>query len=450
MKMLRLTHQLLGPARISLLLAGILLSVVAPLVPRAALAADTVTLSGRAYNADTGSGYAGVTVTLCGAGSAVTTSSGNWQLTVAAGTPYCARIAGGGPVGINGPITRNNPEAGVSTTYENQVAGTNCYHNTGCAADQQVWDRVVDGGLDFVYTVQPVPPVSTPAPTPATATPAASPAVFGGAPTNFKATVPDGSHQVDLAWQPAGDPAAIKAYKLERSVDNVTWETLSDTLTEASYRDQTAAPGVHYYYRLSAVSQSGAVSEYALADASTGDVLAADTSHDRVFDASDKLAQVSVPAGAVPDDAGCTVEDSSRDVNPGADRALIVGPYALICKSTDGSRITDFKSPVTWKFKLAAKIAGYHSPQAASKSTSGELQMLSGGVYDAKAQTLTVKAPGDKQVLVLASATNYAWVNYAVLGGLILVVGLIVAFLPFRARKKVNYQEYLRAKYYNL
>ncbi len=137
------------------------------------LADSGVGVSGRAYNLSTGAGYGNVTIDLCNGATAVTNSSGNWYASLPQNSAYCARVISGMPGSLSAPATRNNSDVGASNTYENQVAGVDCYHQPSCPADFQRWDRSFDGGVDFAYSkaapVQPAPAVSvspaTPAPT---------------------------------------------------------------------------------------------------------------------------------------------------------------------------------------------------------------------------------------------------------------------------------------------
>lgn len=411
-------------------------------------AADQVTLSGRVYNLSTGAGYAGVNLSLCSAGTAVTGANGNWQVTVDNGTYYCVRLAGGVPNAPSGPMVRNNPEVGVKTSYENQQAGVNCYHNPACPADQQPWDRPIDGGLDFVYSNEPpVAPVAAATPVPVVVATPAPPAVLG-APVDFvvKASA-DNDHTANLSWTPVGDVAG-RTYKIERSLDRNSWEVLADSLTDPSYQDPKAVAGVHYYYRLSVVTPAGA-SDFALADLVMGNVLAATSPPDGVYTSADGLAKATVRAGTISAGATCSVNILDRPASGGS-KATKAGPYQLQCKDTMNAAVTQFNRPVSWQFKLADQLRGYQSPQVAQKTDGGETEILTGALYDAKSGLLTVDAPGKATVSVIAARVDYGWVAYAAIGGLVVLVAVVLAFIPFRSQRKMSYQEYLRAKYYNL
>ena len=402
-------------------------------------AADPVLLSGRVYNGATGVGYGDVAISLCGAGSAVTGANGNWQASVPAGTAYCARVAGGAPA-LAGPAVRNNPEVGPASSYEYQQAGVNCYRNTSCDANAQKWDRISDDGLDFVYTPgapAPVAPVATPAATPtSTPTPAAE--------VTFTAEVgPDSPPVVKLQWSAVG-----ATYRLERSLDRTEWTILTDKTPDATYDDHEVAPDVHYYYRLTPTGADGVAGEPLLADVAVGKVLGAAANADATYVSSDGVAAVLVPAGTVPDEAKCSVNKADGPLNVG-DRPLIAGPYELTCHDPAGGLITDFKHDVTWRLTLGKKMQGAEPPQLI-RSEAGDRAEAAASSYDKRQKLVSATLPGDGRVAVVATPIDYAWVNYVIIGLLVLGALIGLVFIPIRHRRKLSYQEYLRAKYYNL
>ena len=122
--------------------------------------AATITIKGRVYDTRTNKGIAGVVIFGCNSNGQVTTKSdGTWSMP-AISSGYCARVLSGIPKGWTGPATNNRPEHASSHTYEEQIAGANCYHVTTCTAVFQTWDRSTDTGVDFRYT-SPAPPTIT-------------------------------------------------------------------------------------------------------------------------------------------------------------------------------------------------------------------------------------------------------------------------------------------------
>ena len=77
------------------------------------------------------------------------------------------------------------------------------------------------------------------------------------APTGFSASVPSAS-EIDVTWTTVNDATT---YKLERSLNGITWITLapSPALTGSSigYADTGLAAGTTYYYRISAINTNG-------------------------------------------------------------------------------------------------------------------------------------------------------------------------------------------------
>ncbi len=177
--------------RITIQLAAGFMLVAGSVLPAYA-ALPGIVLSGRVVNTSTGNPIAGVQILTCTANSPVTDANGHWQTLVPTNTLYCARVGTGVPSGLTGPLATNiNLEIKQAASYEHQEAGVNCYHNSVCTADLQIWDRSYDGGLDFAFRnapvkstaptpVKPAPPVPappaavTPVPTP-TPTPAPAP-----------------------------------------------------------------------------------------------------------------------------------------------------------------------------------------------------------------------------------------------------------------------------------
>lgn len=133
--------------------------------PVGAATAPGIVVSGRVVNVSTGAPLPGVTILTCTSSNPVTDSAGRWQILVPTSTLYCARIGGGVPGGLTGPVaTNNNTETFGGGSYEHQTAGVNCYHNASCTAVLQAWDRSFDGNVDFAFRTA---PVKTPTPVPA-------------------------------------------------------------------------------------------------------------------------------------------------------------------------------------------------------------------------------------------------------------------------------------------
>jgi len=270
-------------------------------------------------------------------------------------------------------------------------------------------------------------------------------------PGNFKVAASSENALVTLGWDTSTDVNGVQAYKLERSIDQTNWTVVGGEIVNPSFLDDTVAFGVHYYYRLSAVSVTGKVSGYATGDASTGQFAANSVSSDTGnYLSADKLAGVEVPAGAITSDSAvCTVEVSTSKLGT-TDRPVVAGPYSLVCKTASGDLITDFTKPVSWTFELKTKLNGYEKPSVVSVDSSGGQSEVKDAVYNAKAQTLQFNQSSATTTAVLASKSQGIPGNLvAIVVVLLLAIGGVFA-LVLRKSQKQNYNEYLRKKYYDL
>ena len=107
-------------------------------------------IQGRVYNGSTGSGISSASVYTCNFGTIKTDASGYFDLRVGTKASVCLRVTAGAPSGYHA-TTNNNTENATASTYEYQVAGYNCYHNTACSSSQQIWDRSVDNNYNFRF-----------------------------------------------------------------------------------------------------------------------------------------------------------------------------------------------------------------------------------------------------------------------------------------------------------
>ncbi len=473
------------------------LSVVIGLQFRASHATTLITVSGRVYNATTGAGLANVTLNLCGnpstgptVASVVTNGAGSWSVLIGQDYGYCVRYVSGAPGGLNGPSApNNNPDVGAQKTYEWQAAGMNCYHNTtdpACSGTAlQTWDRSIDTGNDLVFTTAatPIPtPVPTPAPTPKptpvptpvptpkptprppvtsvppsaagggstpVATPAPTPAP-PAQPTNFQAIVAGDNAIVSLSWSPVTAAAGLKGYELDRSTNNTDWSSLVTAYSDTQYRDETAAFGVHYYYRVRAQDNTGGLSPFATVDAVTP-AFQGNAVGDVSYTSEDSLAAVALPGGSVSDQANCSLNADTQQRKPQSTKQTIVlGPYAFVCKAISGNVITDYNHPVRWTLNLKNKLSGYTTPVAAVLASDGTAKVIPGASYDAKSQVMKFSTIPTGPVVVLASKTTpIPWSLLVPLGVVMLGIAGVFIWL-LRRRQTSNYNEYLRSKYYNL
>jgi hypothetical protein len=255
---------------------------------------------------------------------------------------------------------------------------------------------------------------------------------------------------VSLSWDASIGVNGVQSYKLERSIDQTNWTVVGGGILNPGFLDDTVAFGVHYYYRVSAISISGVASGYAFGDAQTAEFVA-NSVNSAVADylSSDNVVRVEVPAGAISNDSAvCTVEVSTATLGTTA-RPVVAGPYSLICKTAAGDLITDLVKPVSWTFELATKLKGYDKPSAVSVDSSGGQSDVKNAAYNTKAQTLQFNQSTVTTTAVLASKVQ-GISAFLVVGALILLLAVGAVFTLFlRKSQKQDYSEYLRRKYYD-
>jgi hypothetical protein len=232
-------------------------------------------------------------------------------------------------------------------------------------------------------------------------------------PANFQATVVGGDPAVTLTWAAATDAGGVKAYRVDRSLDQAGWETLSSAIAELKYKDITSGFGLHYFYRLSAIDTAGNMSGWATTDVSTDNVgVSENGSTEATYTSQDKLAVVQLPVA--------------------------------------GSVITDYKKQVTWTLDLKGQLKNLHSPVAYMYGADGGPVEVKGVRYSDKDQTMVLQAPADAIVVVQASVPQGVSPNFLVV--FLVVAGIVAAIIVFalNRKKKLQYEEYLRSKYYEL
>ena len=101
----------------------------------------------------------GIVIATCSADRTVTTDAeGRFAFAVPVGNTFCLRPTSGVPPGAVLERTSNNVEHAKDVTFENQIAGINCYKQFWCfLSPSYTWDRSRDGGNNFFYVTNPVP-----------------------------------------------------------------------------------------------------------------------------------------------------------------------------------------------------------------------------------------------------------------------------------------------------
>lgn len=278
-------------------------------------------------------------------------------------------------------------------------------------------------------------------------------------PGNFQATTTSGTAVITLSWTASSAAYGIRGYTIERSLDQVNWQLLASSVTAVSYNDTTTAFGVHYYYRISAVDPSGQASGYAYADVVTN-AFSANVSTQNggtIFNSPDGIVSVTVPAGAMPNNAACSVQligISGGGQPGGADHSVVAGPYELLCKTPDGNSVVTFSSPIQWQFNLKGALKGLANPLPHQYvgNVASENPLIPGAVFYAAKSQLTFAYTSDNPVMVAAETTGGLPIDINVVV-ILVAVGLLIlgiALIATKRQQKNSDADYVRHKYYNL
>ncbi len=176
------------------------------------------------------------------------------------------------------------------------------------------------------------------------------------APANFLAEPDSSKPSIDLSWGASTDAGSLQGYQLERSTDQQNWTPVTESFNDVFYTDEGLTFSTHYYYRIKAVDSSKNASAYATADATTAG-FQSNVSKDNggTVESDDKNVSVVVPGGAFDQDAYCDIV-SPHGLETGVNGfALIAGPYQLHCQASDGTLLTDLKSPASARINIDAK-----------------------------------------------------------------------------------------------
>ncbi len=95
-----------------------------------------------------------VVLATCSGDRTVTTDAdGRYSFAAPVNSSFCIRPVSGIPAGARLTRTANNVEHATDLTFENQVAGVDCYKQFWCfLSPSYTWDRSRDSGYNFFYT----------------------------------------------------------------------------------------------------------------------------------------------------------------------------------------------------------------------------------------------------------------------------------------------------------
>ena len=281
----------------------------------------------------------------------------------------------------------------------------------------------------------------------------ASASVVPSTPGDFTASISGGNAVVELTWDASTDSNGVVGYQVERSLDQMNWTVLDSNVIATSYEDSTVSYSVHYYYRVEAVDTAGVDSDYATADVTTPDFSATSGTAGgtpTTYTSDDNFASVTMPPGALSESADCSINSASTNQVVPSGHKIILGPYSMVCKDANGNVIASFAQPLTWTFTIKNKLAGVTDPLVYMSDASGKLTNAGKQTYNAKSGTIQIVSSTSNALLVLA--TTVAGVPWNAIALILLVLGLGLGIFVFilKRQQKLNYNDYLRKKYYNL
>ncbi len=95
-----------------------------------------------------------VVLATCSGDRTVTTDAdGRYSFAAPVNTNFCIRPVSGIPAGAQLTRIANNVEHATDSTFENQIAGVDCYKQFWCfLSPSYTWDRSRDSGYNFFYT----------------------------------------------------------------------------------------------------------------------------------------------------------------------------------------------------------------------------------------------------------------------------------------------------------
>ncbi len=271
-------------------------------------------------------------------------------------------------------------------------------------------------------------------------------------PGNFTATADSTNAVITLSWTASSDAVGIMGYQVERSVDDATWSVLSTDATGDGYDDTSVNFGVHYYYRIKAIDNSGNESGYATADATTASFVgtASAGSGSSSYTSEDGLATVTLPSGAVAGSVDCSVAVDTATNFATKSHKVVAGPYELVCKDANGNAVTSFAQALSWSISLKNKLKGVSGPTAYTATASSTLSVITNAKFNTSSQVMTFTTTSANDVLVLATISHGISWSFVVIILVVLGIAGGVATLILRRQQKSNYDDYLRTKYYNL
>jgi len=192
-------------------------------------------------------------------------------------------------------------------------------------------------------------------------------------PTNLS-TNTISSSQINLSWSAPSDNggSAITGYKIERSLDGSTWNTIvsnTGSTTTTTYSDTGLSSSTAYTYRVSAINSVGTSSPSNTASATTGDSSATVPQPPTGLVASStKVSAINLSWNAPSSDGGSTIigYEIQRSTNGGSWSTIVSNTGSISTSYSD----TGLLPLLTYTYKVSAiNSVGTSSPSNTASST---------------------------------------------------------------------------------
>lgn len=355
-------------------------------------------------------------------------------------TPNCTAAGSwSGSKSVSGATNVNTGSSEGTRTYT-----LNCSNAAGSRS--AVASAIVKNGAK----PPPRPPVIPPPPG---INPGSSDTTAPSVPGDFNAEAGSDVSNIRLTWSASKDSSGIRGYVIQRSLDKSKWSTIADRITGTSYTDARTEYKTSYFYRVKAVDNAGNSSGYATTDITTGEFTA--TESGTTISSEDGIAQVTLPDGALGEDASCSIINNEDNTNSlgGTDAELVYGPYELACKKENGDLITEFASPVTIKLLPGADTIKNYKNLLVFRlnGDTNEWEAAEVNVEDQDGQ-MVMSFESDKPLQFAVVGERKPGAPWGIISFIILLILAAIAVFIYLLRKaqKEHYQDYLRRKYYNL
>jgi hypothetical protein len=267
-------------------------------------------------------------------------------------------------------------------------------------------------------------------------------------PTKFVAVSENENAVVQLGWEASTDNIAVRGYKLERSTDKQTWDLLSETISGTYYKDDGVTFDKTYTYRVSAIDTNNNASTYALVDVTTPKFAAnVKPGEETTITSTDRLASITIPAGAVKEDLNCSLGQLGDLSGPDDKHVVLAGPYQLICKHADGSSVSVFDTPLKLSITRQDTWSKYKSPQYYVRS-GDSWSVVKDVQYDKTTHQDSFSITNDDPILAAALPKSApVWPKVVILLLLLAAGGFAVVHWLVRRRAQQEYEDYMRKAY---